>query len=44
MLISIPFLLNCLLLWQLGSGTTTFDDSIEEVVRNGSLPDYEGTD
>ncbi|KAG6743532.1 hypothetical protein POTOM_052231 [Populus tomentosa] len=41
MLISRLFLLNFLLLWQLGTGTTTFDDSIEEVVRNGSLPDYE---
>ncbi|KAJ6864028.1 hypothetical protein NC651_034754 [Populus alba x Populus x berolinensis] len=41
MLISRLFLLNFLLLWQLGSGTTTFDDSIKEVVRNGSLPDVE---
>jgi hypothetical protein len=43
MLTSILFLLNCLLLWQLGSGAS-FDDRIEEVARNGSLPDYEGTD
>ncbi|KAG6744527.1 hypothetical protein POTOM_051163 [Populus tomentosa] len=41
MLISRLFLLNFLLLWQLGTGTTTFDDSIKEVERNGSLPDYE---
>ncbi|KAL9373373.1 hypothetical protein Peur_032993 [Populus x canadensis] len=41
MLISILFLVNYLLLWQLGSGTITFDDGIEDVVRSGSLPDYE---
>ncbi|KAI9379961.1 hypothetical protein POPTR_016G012300v4 [Populus trichocarpa] len=40
MLISILFLLNYLLLWQLGSGAS-FDDRIEEVVGSGSLPDDE---
>jgi hypothetical protein len=43
MLISRLFLLNFLLLWQPGTGTTTFDESIEEVARNGTLPDCEGT-
>ncbi|XP_061954808.1 probable LRR receptor-like serine/threonine-protein kinase At1g53440 [Populus nigra] len=43
MLISILFLVNYLLLWQLGSGTITFDDGIEDVVRSGSLPDYEAS-
>nr|TKR91206.1 putative LRR receptor-like serine/threonine-protein kinas e [Populus alba] len=37
MLISRLFLLNFLLLWQPGTGTT-FDDSIDEVKRNGTLP------
>ena len=44
MLISRLFLLNFLLLWQLGTGTPTFDDRIDDVESNGSLPDYEGTD
>jgi hypothetical protein len=43
----ILFLLNFLLLWQLGTGTTstTIDDRIKEVVCNGTyiLPEYEGT-
>jgi hypothetical protein len=43
----ILFLLNFLLLWQIGTGTTstTIDDSIKEVVCNGTyiLPEYEGT-
>jgi len=45
MLISRLFILNFLLLWQPGTGTnsTTFDESIEEVARNGTLPEYEGT-
>jgi hypothetical protein len=42
-LISRLFLLYFLLLWQLGTGTITFDESIEEVARNKSLPDDEGT-
>ncbi|KAH8485153.1 hypothetical protein H0E87_026799, partial [Populus deltoides] len=39
----ILFLINFLLLWQLGTGTTstTIDDRIDEVVRNGTLPEYE---
>lgn len=41
----ILFLLNFLLLWQLGTGTTstTIDDRIKEVVCNGTyiLPEYE---
>ncbi|KAL3568807.1 hypothetical protein D5086_028697 [Populus alba] len=41
MLISRLFLLNFLLLWQLGTGTPTFDDRIDEVESNGSLPDDE---
>ncbi|KAL9335929.1 hypothetical protein Peur_070417 [Populus x canadensis] len=40
MLISILFLLNYLLLWQLGSGAS-FDDRIDEAARSGSLPDDE---
>jgi hypothetical protein len=43
MLISILFLLNYLLLWQLGSGAS-FDDRIDEAARSGSLPDDEGKD
>jgi hypothetical protein len=43
LLISRLFLLNFLLLWQPGTGITTFDESIEEVARNGTLPEYEGT-
>jgi hypothetical protein len=46
MLISRLFLLNFLLLWQPGPGTTstTIDDRIEEVARSKLLPDDEGTD
>jgi hypothetical protein len=46
MLISRLFLLNFLLLWQPGTGTTstTIDDRIEEVARSKLLPDDEGTD
>jgi hypothetical protein len=43
LMISRLFLLNFLLLWQPGTGTTTFDESIEEVARNKLLPDDEGT-
>jgi hypothetical protein len=43
MLISILFLLNYRLLWQLGSGAS-FDDRIDEAASSGSLPDDEGKD
>jgi hypothetical protein len=43
MLINRLFLLNFLLVWQLGCGTITFNDSIEEVARSRSIPDDEGT-
>ena len=45
MLISRLFLLNFLLLWQPGTGTTStpINDSIDEVENNKSLPDDEGT-
>ncbi|XP_011040229.1 PREDICTED: probable LRR receptor-like serine/threonine-protein kinase At1g53430 isoform X2 [Populus euphratica] len=42
MLISILFLLNCLLFSQPCSGASfAFGDQIDEVARNGSLPDHE---
>uniref|UniRef100_A0A3N7G3Y2 non-specific serine/threonine protein kinase n=1 Tax=Populus trichocarpa TaxID=3694 RepID=A0A3N7G3Y2_POPTR len=41
MLINRLFLLNFLLVWQLGCGTITFNDSIEEVARSRSIPDDE---
>jgi len=45
LLISRLFLLNFLLLWQPGTGTTstTIDDRIKEVENKKLLPDDEGT-